>query len=1312
MGNPVNFTDLFDFSNNSELRAAIRDIQKLADNYQKFLDIVVSNSMGNIVSQQKALAAAARELAKASQDLNAATKDGRKALKDNAQAMADIQAKTEAVKNAKKGLKETEDQFRDSVNGLTTKLKEQIATYNTLSASQNKIQMKRLAADIAATRQQITQLTNATKAATAANQAAAGSYDRLEAETKQMVRDLKALDDAWGKNRATAQYMQAVIAGNTKKLKEFDAAMNQHFRNVGNYRSAFQGLNSTLTQLGITLFSLQGLRQVGEFIFNTTVEFDSLKTQVGFASGNVIEAKENMEFLRKTAKDLGIDLNAASKGFAQLANSTKGTNFEGEETRRIFLAVAKASTVMKISVDQQQGVFNALSQMISKGKVQAEELRGQLGDRLSGAFKLFADGIGVTTAQLDKMLKSGEVSSEMLKPFAQNLDRVFSPGVAAASDGLAANISKLKNAITELTQDAGLSNFFNSIVKGMIATIEATKDAGKFLSEHKALVVILAGVYALFNQELIVASALWVKNTVVTIANTVARVANTVATEAAITAQAIYITLTNAATGSITLATAAQRLWNIAVAANPLGAAIVVITALVAAIVAYSDASERQIEIEERKAELTRKLTVVYDVYTQAYEDINQQIKNWINLSQEERKMLEEKIKLIKDQLKVKIDELTVDKERLANQAKDLTFWQKTKGILAGSFTNLFSGGGLGGLARGANAAAKSNADAMAANMKEINDEFDPQLKALQDRYGALNASGEKVVEIQHAFENALKVSTATVAGLNEKMRLLNIARDNTNSNSKDFLAVLREIAKTQKELDALDPDKILKGMMKTKKGKSPETLAREAQQAADKIAQANAKMQVAQYELEYNMGQRSYDDQRDFEDKKLEVLEKSFDIRLKLYKRDSDDYKRILAEKARAESDHLEAINKINDKEQREREKTAEKLQKREDARGRAETARGELGVSATTNGIKKRVASGEITKQQGDDLIFGARKDDLDNQIKRQQEALDKMATNDEDYYKGLANLYKLKKDLVDESTAYEIAKAEEVKQKKEMLEQATFDFAANAASSLQDILGGLSDGRIQNLENARDREIEIAGDNADAKKKIEEQYNRAIAKEKRKQAIADKLGAVFQIGLNTAIAISKAVAEFPITGGMPFAAFAAALGALQIAAVLAKPIPSYYKGRQGGPAEVAEVNERGFELLEKDGKFRVANEGKRGYTWLDKGEKVHTASQSQQLLRDIVNTEDTTSVIRSLFLGNKVAADNRAASDRLFAEAMTRNSFSKEALTNAFKIAVKDIPVSVTNITERGLTKTVVYGNLAVTKQRTRNSIGGNG
>jgi hypothetical protein len=151
------------------------------------------------------------------------------------------------------------------------------------------------------------------------------------------------------------------------------------------------------------------------------------------------------------------------------------------------------------------------------------------------------------------------------------------------------------------------------------------------------------------------------------------------------------------------------------------------------------------------------------------------------------------------------------------------------------------------------------------------------------------------------------------------------------------------------------------------------------------------------------------------------------------------------------------------------------------------------------------------------------------------------------------------------------------------------------ANAVISLfgqlNDISKQLSENRIADIEAQSAAELQaintnggLERDQAKQRAALAKKTADAIAAEKRKQAIADKALAIFDIGINTAVAISKAIAASPLTGGLPFSALAAVLGAAQIAAVLAKPIPKFEKGgliggklhSQGGTLIEAEQGE----------------------------------------------------------------------------------------------------------------------------------------
>lgn len=85
------------------------------------------------------------------------------------------------------------------------------------------------------------------------------------------------------------------------------------------------------------------------------------------------------------------------------------------------------------------------------------------------------------------------------------------------------------------------------------------------------------------------------------------------------------------------------------------------------------------------------------------------------------------------------------------------------------------------------------------------------------------------------------------------------------------------------------------------------------------------------------------------------------------------------------------------------------------------------------------------------------------------------------------------------------------------------------------------------------------------------------------KEKNAEFNKAIAIAQIIENTAIAISKTIAEGGVLFGVPLVPIVATLGALQLATVLAQPIPKYnFRGTDNFEGGLTHVGERGTELI----------------------------------------------------------------------------------------------------------------------------------
>lgn len=224
------------------------------------------------------------------------------------------------------------------------------------------------------------------------------------------------------------------------------------------------GLTSELGGLAAQVASVYALKQGFDNLLEVNTGFDAMgaKLRVAFG-GDMKAANDAMEFSLKVAKDLKLPLLETTKGYADMAIAAKGTSLEGKGVNDIFVAFAQSARVTRTSSADLNGVFKALTQSISKGKVQAEELRGQLGDRLPGAINMMAAALGVTTGELDKMMVNGELTIDTLHRMAAEVSSRVAPELDKALDSPAAKIQDFKNKWTELLLTLGQSGFLDAI---------------------------------------------------------------------------------------------------------------------------------------------------------------------------------------------------------------------------------------------------------------------------------------------------------------------------------------------------------------------------------------------------------------------------------------------------------------------------------------------------------------------------------------------------------------------------------------------------------------------------------------------------------------------------------------------------------------------------------------------------------------------------------------------------------------------------------------------------------------------------------
>ncbi|NRC54127.1 tape measure protein [Neoaquamicrobium sediminum] len=172
--------------------------------------------------------------------------------------------------------------------------------------------------------------------------------------------------------------------------------------------SVFQRMRGEILSLATAYAGLYGTIQNIGGVITAYQSLEAAQNRLGAVfNQNDTAVRNELSWLERQAARLGISFDTLSNQYSKFAVAARAANFESEATRKVFLSVAEAGRVNKLSLEQMSGIFLALEQMISKGKVQSEELRRQLGDRLPGAFNIMAKALGVTTAELDNMMKKG-----------------------------------------------------------------------------------------------------------------------------------------------------------------------------------------------------------------------------------------------------------------------------------------------------------------------------------------------------------------------------------------------------------------------------------------------------------------------------------------------------------------------------------------------------------------------------------------------------------------------------------------------------------------------------------------------------------------------------------------------------------------------------------------------------------------------------------------------------------------------------------------------------------------------------------------
>jgi tape measure domain-containing protein len=190
------------------------------------------------------------------------------------------------------------------------------------------------------------------------------------------------------------------------------------------------------------------------------------------ATGNIMQGAQAFDFVRAESEKLGLYLPDAAQGFAKLSASATAAGVTMKDQQQLFDAFAKSATTLHLSTDNSNRALLALEQMFAKGKVQAQELRLQLGQAIPGAAQRFQNavmqmtkGTDLAGKSFDQLLEEGKLTTSQFLPALITALQQTSQGWEGASQGLQASLNRLQTAWFNLKTEVS-TGLFSDVVTG------------------------------------------------------------------------------------------------------------------------------------------------------------------------------------------------------------------------------------------------------------------------------------------------------------------------------------------------------------------------------------------------------------------------------------------------------------------------------------------------------------------------------------------------------------------------------------------------------------------------------------------------------------------------------------------------------------------------------------------------------------------------------------------------------------------------------------------------------------------------------
>ena len=209
--------------------------------------------------------------------------------------------------------------------------------------------------------------------------------------------------------------------------------------------------------------------------------------------GSQEAGNQQSQWVKNLANNVGMDYRQVAPSYNKMLASGQTSGMSTKSVQNIFQGVSEYGRVMGLDSDTMKGSMRAIEQMMNKGQVMSEELKGQLAERMPGAISAMAEAAGFGADKesvgklFDAMQKGTVKSADVLEKFGNILAvRARSGGALdKAKTSTAAEQARMNNSFTDAVVkfaeggfDKGMANFFRAMAQGMEKALPGVENLG------------------------------------------------------------------------------------------------------------------------------------------------------------------------------------------------------------------------------------------------------------------------------------------------------------------------------------------------------------------------------------------------------------------------------------------------------------------------------------------------------------------------------------------------------------------------------------------------------------------------------------------------------------------------------------------------------------------------------------------------------------------------------------------------------------------------------------------------------------------